>query len=64
MTQVVIILTKEKADEIQSGLSDIACWARGFNAALSHDDRDRAPMGIEAIREINIALKKALEAAE
>ncbi len=61
---VTIRMSKQQAEWAQSGLSDIACWARGFNAALGADDRDRSPMGIEAVREINIALKKALEASE
>lgn len=60
---VTLRMTKRQAEWAQSGLSDIACWARGFNAALKDGEGDRAPMGITEIRELNIALKKALEEA-
>ncbi|ARO24792.1 hypothetical protein TAL182_CH03047 [Rhizobium sp. TAL182] len=58
---VTIRMTKAQAEWAQSGLSDIACWARGFNAALKEGESDRSPMGLSEIRELNIALKKALD---
>lgn len=61
---VTVRMTKSQAEELSHGLSDLACWARGFNAALHPDDHDRRPFGIEYVRELNIALKKAIEAAQ
>lgn len=58
---VALRMTKKQAEWASAGLSDLLCWARGFNAALSPDDHERAPMGVSEIRELNIALKKALE---
>lgn len=58
---VTLRMTKSQAEWLQGGLSDFACWARGFNAALHPDDYERAPMGVPEIRELNIALKKALQ---
>ena len=61
---VTVRMTKRQAEWAQHGLSDIACWVRGFTAALGPDETDRAPLGLSEIRELNIALKKALERAE
>ncbi|MCH4542961.1 hypothetical protein [Ochrobactrum sp. A-1] len=61
---VTIRMTKKQAEWAQNGLSDIACWVRGFNAAIGDTDNDRKPLGLSEIRELNIALKKALEAVE
>lgn len=61
---VTIRMTKRQAEWASSGLADMACWVRGFNAALKDGEGDRSPMGLSEIRELNIALKKALEAAE
>lgn len=36
-------MTKRQAEWLQGGLSDFACWARGFNAALHPNDYERAP---------------------
>lgn len=58
---VTLRMTKKQAEWACAGLSDLLCWARGFNAALRPDDQERAPMGVSEIRELNIALKKALE---
>lgn len=59
---ITITLDREFADTLSSGLSDLLCWAAGFNAALSpSEDHDRRPMGIHAAREINIKLKSALD---
>lgn len=61
MAGVQINLTPERAQELQNGLSDIACWARGFVTALPPDDRlHYAPMGIEEVRDLNIILKGAI----
>lgn len=61
---VAIRIPVAHAADLQNSLSDFLCWARGYRAALQPDDYDRLPMGVEEIREINIALKKALGGAE
>lgn len=58
---ITITLDREFADTLSAGLSDLLCWAAGYNAAISpHEDYDRRPLGIHAAREINIKLKSAL----
>jgi hypothetical protein len=61
---VTVRMTKRQAEWAQHGLSDIACWSRGFIAALKESESDRAPIGLTEVRELNIALKRAIEAAE
>ncbi|WP_164901720.1 hypothetical protein [Neorhizobium lilium] len=61
---VTIRMTKRQAEWASAGLADMACWVRGFNAALKDGESDRSPLGLSEIRELNIALKKALEASE
>jgi hypothetical protein len=58
---VTLAMTKRQAEWVASGLSDILCWCRGFNAASP--DSANAPIGTEEARELNIALKKAIKAA-
>lgn len=60
---VTLRMSMTQAEAATAGMSDLLCWARGFRAALG-DDTDRAPMGTEMIREMNIALKRAIERAE
>lgn len=57
---VTIRLPKREAEKLSHGLSDIACWARGFVAALP-ESSDRHPLGIEEVRALNIILKRGLE---
>lgn len=59
--QVTITIDKQKAEEISLGLSDLLCWLEGFYAArkgtdLEHDN----PMGVGAVRDINIKLKDVI----
>jgi hypothetical protein len=61
---VTLEMSVRQAEWLSSGLSDLLCWARGFNAALPPDEHDRSPMGISQTREMNIALKRAIERAE
>jgi hypothetical protein len=62
---VTLAMSKTQAEWVSHGLSDQLCWCNGFNAALSPaDDHDRRPMGISQMRELNIALKRAIERAE
>lgn len=61
---ITIEMSMRQAEWVSNGLSDLLCWAQGFNAALSQDDHDRSPMGVSQAREMNIALKRAIERAE
>ncbi|KFL31416.1 hypothetical protein JP75_07585 [Devosia riboflavina] len=61
MAGVQINLSPEAARHIQDGLSDLACWARGYTCGMPADDRPfYAPMGISQLQDINIALKGAI----
>ena len=51
-------------ERLSHGLSDLLCWARGFNAALGPDQIDRAPFGIEWVRRVRETLTQAQRAAE
>jgi hypothetical protein len=62
-TVVTIMLDKEEAEVLSFGLSDIACWMRGFTAACP-DDISRHPMGIEAVRTLSTKIKSALDKME
>lgn len=58
---VTIRIAVDVAQNLQHGLSDIACWARGYVSALPPDDRIHyEPMGIREVRDLNIILKGAL----
>lgn len=58
---VTISLPLSTAQEISNGLSDIALWCHGFNAALSPDDHARRPWGTDAVTDINLRLKAAIK---
>ena len=60
---ITLDVTPDEAERLSLGLSDLLCWCAGFKASLSSDERDRAPLGIEDAREINIVLKRALRRA-
>ncbi|NTS31388.1 hypothetical protein HQ945_08995 [Phyllobacterium sp. BT25] len=62
-TIVTVPMTLNQAEQLQGELSDLACWARGYNAALGNDDYDRRPMGTEGVTALNIALKRAIRKA-
>lgn len=62
--QIVLSMPVGDARELSAELADFLCWARGFRAALQDHDLERAPMGVEAIRRLNITLKSAIEKAE
>lgn len=61
---VAMVLPKAEAERISNNLSDFLCWAAGFKAALQPDDFLRAPLGVEAIRDLRINLSSAIEKAE
>jgi len=44
-------------------LADVLCWASGF-AAANYDRGISGPMGVEAIRSLNIKIKAALAAKQ
>lgn len=63
MKTVAITLPYDKAESISNGLSDILCWIDGFTAGRAGTDHAGAsgPMGVERARDMNIALKWALD---
>jgi len=61
---VTVKLSKRQAEWVSNGMSDLLCWARGFNAALHDDETERAPIGITEIREFRLHLLGQIEDAE
>ncbi|MDQ0301411.1 hypothetical protein [Ancylobacter polymorphus] len=61
---VRINLSTDEAAGLSSGLADIACWIRGWMAGASEAQRDNAPLGLEAVRTLNLQLKAAMRRAE
>ena len=57
---VVLEIPLEVAERISHGLSDIALWCHGFNAALGAEESSRRPWGTDAVTDINLRLKAAL----
>lgn len=57
---VTITIRRSDAERIQGGLADAACWMNGYMSALQNGDCNHWPMGLEAIRDINLKLKDAL----
>lgn len=60
---VTLRMSKSQAEYAQSGLSDLLCWCRGFMAGRG-EDFHYEPIGVTETRELNIAIKKAIEAAK
>ena len=58
--KIKIEISRDHAQYIQHGLSDIACWMSGYLAATP--DSSYKPLGLEEIRSMNILLKGALNA--
>lgn len=61
---VSVEMGMSQAEDLSLRISDLLCWCAGFNAALGADDHDRRPMGVDAIRELNISLKRAMRKTE
>lgn len=61
---VTVMIPLSIARRISDGLSDIALWCHGFNAALSAEESSRRPWGTDAITDINLRLKNRLDSAE
>jgi hypothetical protein len=57
---VTIELPLSIAQRISNGLSDLALWCHGFNAALGADENSRRPWGTDAVTDINLRLKGAM----
>ena len=57
---VTITLPHDAADKTQNDLSDFLCWITGYNAG-SRPDGDGYPFDIDAIRDLNIKLKRAVK---
>ena len=55
-----VIMPKQAADDLSFAISDFLCWADGFCAALHPDETSRRPLGVEAIRDLNLKLKAAI----
>ncbi len=60
---VELRLLKSEADELSWALSDLLCWHRGYAAAMG-DNTENAPMGVGQLRELRIALNKAIRGTE
>lgn len=61
---ITLSFSKEAAQRLQAGLSDLLCWCRGFTAASSVMSFGDSPLGVEECRDLNIALKRAIDSAE
>lgn len=61
--QITITMSRETAEYIQNGLSDLLCWCRGYMAAAG-DHSDNGPIGVEETRDMNIKLKEAISLTE
>lgn len=61
---VTLALSLAQAEAVQGALSDMLCWVRGWSAAASEEARGNAPIGTETLRELNIAMKRAIERIE
>ena len=54
-----IRLSPEEAEKLSLGLSDLLCWVDGFNAARAGTEQAHSgPMGVEAVRSLNLKLKR------
>jgi hypothetical protein len=57
---VTLRMTKRQAEWASSGIADMLQWVRGWRACATEDQRSNDPMGTDALRELNIALKRAI----
>lgn len=60
---VTITMSKDTAERLQHGLSDLLCWCRGY-AAASGENSYNGPIGVEETRDMNIKLKEAINLTE
>lgn len=60
---VVLHLDLEQAEKFSYGISDVSCWMKGFIAATP-DSPERHPYSLRELSDLNIALKRAIEASK
>jgi hypothetical protein len=58
---VTIEMPLSVARRISNGLSDLALWCHGFNAALSQEESAWRPWGTDAVTDINLRIKSAIK---
>lgn len=58
LAHVSLVIHQDDAEALSFALSDLLCWAAGYCAGCQ--DTDKHPYGVEAARDLNIALKRAL----
>lgn len=56
---IAIEMSLTQARDLQDSFSDLLCWIAGYKAGIGND-LDRYPMGVEGVREMNIALKSKI----
>lgn len=61
---VTIAMSRRQAEAVQGAIADILCWCRGFMAGKGDDAERYAPIGIDTLREMNSAMKRAIEQSE
>lgn len=59
---VSLTIHQDDAESLSLALSDLLCWCAGYRAG--QPDSEHHPMGIQAARTINMALKRALNNKE
>lgn len=53
-----IILSPEQCEQFSHALSDSLCWFGGFQAARGKKGYQSLPPGVDALRSLNILLKR------
>ena len=63
MSQSILLkIAVEDAEEFRERFADLLCWHAGYAAARENmDSSENDPMGVGAVREMNIRLKRAIE---
>jgi len=56
---VIVTMTRKRAELLQQGLADAACWMSGFSAGSGE-----SVIGHNEVREMNISLKIAINTAD
>lgn len=63
MPAITIDLDDDEAERLEHGVCDLLCWLRGYSAGRPEDDSNH-PLGVEALRDLSIAIKDAREIEE
>ena len=61
--EVILSFSLKQAEKIRDGLADVLCWHRGFKAASKDMDDDTDPMGVWALRDMSIELRRSINIA-